>query len=250
MNQPHIKHRLGTLVPSSNSTQEPEFISMLPASVSLHVARLPLSNVDPDSTIKIVAELEKEAKKLADADVDLVLLAATAPSTRMGKGYDAQLVERIQQACGKPATTAATAMLCAMVAYNIKKVVIAAPWSTATNVWVKAFLEDHGVEVLQHKALEVTRNNDIGRMPAQTAYDLGVQTDLPQADAVFLACGNWWTASIVADLEAKLKKPVLTTNNMALWASLQMMGVEEKVAGFGRLLAEMPPLTHHEKATV
>jgi maleate isomerase len=87
-------------------------------------------------------------------------------------------------------------------------------------------------------------------MPAQTAYDLGVQTDLPQADAVFLACGNWWTASIVADLEAKLKKPVLTTNNMALWASLQMMGVEEKVAGFGRLLEEMPPLTHHEKATV
>jgi len=190
-----------------------------------------LSNVDPDSTIKIVAELEKEAKKLADADVDLVLLAATAPSTRMGKGYDAQLVERIHQACGKPATTAATAMLCAMEAYSIKKVVIAAPWSTATNVWVKAFLEDHGVEVLQHKALEVTR-------------------DLPQADAVFLACGNWWTASIVADLEAKVKKPVLTTNNVALWASLQKMGVEEKVAGFGRLLEEMPPLTHHEKATV
>jgi maleate cis-trans isomerase len=54
----------------------------------------------------------------------------------------------------------------------------------------------------------------------------------------------------VAALEAKLKKPVLTTNNVALWASLQMMGVEEKVAGFGRLLAEMPPLTHHEKATV
>jgi hypothetical protein len=28
-----------------------------------------------------------------------------------------------------------------------------------------------------------------------------------------------------------------------------MMGVREKVAGFGRLLSEMPPLTHHEKAT-
>jgi maleate isomerase len=111
-------------------------------------------------------------------------------------------------------------------------------------------LEDHGVEVLQHKALEVTRNNDIGRMPAQTAYDLGLATDLPQADAVFLACGNWWTASIVADLEAKVQKPVLTTNNVALWASLQMMGVREKVSGFGRLLSEMPPLTHHEKVNV
>ena len=33
MNQLHVKHRLGTLVPSSNGTQEPEFISMLLASV-------------------------------------------------------------------------------------------------------------------------------------------------------------------------------------------------------------------------
>jgi hypothetical protein len=37
---------------------------------------------------------------------------------------------------------------------------------------------------------------------------------------------------------------------VALWASLQMMGVRERVYGFGRLLSEMPPLTHHEKATV
>jgi maleate isomerase len=87
-------------------------------------------------------------------------------------------------------------------------------------------------------------------MPAQTAYDLGLQTDLPQADAVFLACGNWWTASIVADLEAKVKKPVLTTNNVALWASLQMMGVHERVSGFGRLLTEMPPLIHQSQATI
>ena len=84
------------------------------------------------------------------------------------------------------------------------------------------------------------------RAGMHTVQVMGVPAaGLPQADAVFLACGNWWTASIVADLEAKLKKPVLTTNNMALWASLQMMGVEEKVAGFGRLLEEMPPLRQH-----
>src|SRR4051812_31754273 len=79
------KHRIGLLVPSSNSTQEPEFVQMLPESVSLHVARLSLSRIDADSTVSIVAELEKESRKLADAAVDVVVLAATAPSTRMGK---------------------------------------------------------------------------------------------------------------------------------------------------------------------
>ena len=41
-NMKHIEktQRIGLLVPSSNSTQEPEFVQMLPASVSLHVTRL------------------------------------------------------------------------------------------------------------------------------------------------------------------------------------------------------------------
>mgnify|MGYP000331853211 CR=1 FL=1 len=119
--------RFGLLLPSSNTTQEPEFIQVLPASVSLHCARLTLSQIDPESTIKIVAELETETRKLNDARVDAVVLSATAPSTRMGKGYDQEICQRIEKACGKPATTAATAMLQAFNVLNIKKIVLAAP---------------------------------------------------------------------------------------------------------------------------
>ena len=234
------KQRIGLLVPSSNSTQEPEFIASLPAAVSLHVTRLSLASVDPDSTLKIVAELEKEAKKLADADVDVIVLAATAPSTRMGKGYDAQLIKRIEDATGKPATTAATAMLEAFAALDVHRVALAAPWAAQTNTVVAAFLQAHGIEVVSQEAMEVTRNNDIGRLAPQTAFDLGAKADRKDADAVFLACGNWWTGSIVEPLEAKLGKPVLTTNNMAIWAVLRMIGGHASVPGFGRLLREMP----------
>src|SRR3954469_5165375 len=134
------KQRIGLLVPSSNSTQEPEFAQMLPASVSLHVSRLSLSRIDPESTLNIVAELEKESRKLADGAVDLVMLAATAPSTRMGKGYDAQLIKRMEEASGKPASTAATAMLDAFAAMGVRRVALAAAWAEATNKWVAAFL--------------------------------------------------------------------------------------------------------------
>ncbi len=240
MNRIEKTQRVGLLVPSSNSTQEPEFAATLPASVSLHVTRLSLASVDPDSTLKIVAELEKEAKKLADADVDVIVLAATAPSTRMGKGYDAQLIKRIEDATGKRATTAATAMLEAFAALDVRRVALAAPWASQTNTVVAAFLQAHGIEVVSQLALEVTRNNDIGRLAPRTAYDLGLEADREAADAVFLACGNWWTAAIVEPLEAKTGKPVLTTNNMALWAVLRIIGGHASVPGFGRLLREMP----------
>jgi maleate isomerase len=242
MNFTEKKQRLGLLVPSSNSTQEPEFVRMLPASVSLHVARMSLSRIDPDSTMQIVAELEKESRKLADADVDILVLAATAPSTRMGKGYDAQLIRRMEESSGKPATTAATAMLDAFAALGVRRVALAAPWSETTNKWVADFLESHGIRVASQVAMGVVSNNEVGRLDPQTAFDYGKKSDRPEADAIFLACGNWWTAGIIDRLEQAVGKPVLTTNNMSVWHALKKMGGHRSVPGFGRLLREMPDL--------
>lgn len=242
MNYVEKKQRVGLLVPSSNSTQEPEFYAMLPQNVSLHVTRLGLQSVDPDSTLKIVQELEGESRKLADAAVDIVVLAATAPSTRMGKGYDAQLIKRMQDAAGKPATTAATAMLDAFAAMGVRRVALAAPWSEQTNKVVAAFLEAHGIDVVSQVAMNVVRNNDIGRLHPSTALEHGRKADRKEADAVFLACGNWWTIPVIEALEKAVGKPVLTTNNVTVWHALKKIGGHATVPGFGQLLREMPAI--------
>src|ERR1700687_52412 len=230
------KKRLGLLVPSSNTTQEPEFAQILPASVSLHVARLSRARIDPEQTVNIVAELEKESRKLGDAAVDLVVFAATAPSTRMGKGYDAQLIKRMEDASGKPATTAATAMLDCFAALGVRRVALAAAWSETTNKWVAAFLESHGIEVVSQVAMGVVDNNEVGRLHPDTAFEHGRKADRKEADAVFLACGNWRTASIVESLEQAVGKPVLTTTTMTAWHALKKIGAHASVPGFGRLL--------------
>jgi len=227
--------RIGLLLPSSNTTQEPEFAKMLPSNVTLHCARLTLSNIDPDSTVKIVAELELEARKLVDAQVDVLVLSATAPSTRMGKGYDRAVCARIEQASGKPATTAATAMLEAFEVMGIRRVALAAPWTTATNQQVASFLEASGISVIQHEAMGYVRNSEVGLLPAQTAYDFGLRVDHPDADAIFLACGNWLTLDIIERLEADTGKPVLTTNGCAWWSVLRMLGGHANMPGFGQL---------------
>src|SRR5262249_61049296 len=86
--------RIGLLLPSSNSVQEGDFWRVLPQGFSLHVARMGLSTVEADSTLRIVQEIEAESKKLADADADVIVFAATAPSSRTGIGYDRELVKR------------------------------------------------------------------------------------------------------------------------------------------------------------
>jgi maleate isomerase len=228
--------RLGLLLPSSNSTQEPEFAQVLPADISLHTARLTLNSIDAESTERIVEELETESRKLADADVGAVLLAATAPTSRKGLGYDQQIVQRIRAASGKPATTASTAMLEAFRALGVQRVALAAPWSDSVNRTVASFIEANGVNVVHQQALGVVRNNDVGRLDPQSALDLGLEVDRPDAQAIFLACGNWLTMSVVEQLERRVGKPVLTTNLVSMWGALHLLGHAQPIEGYGMLL--------------
>ncbi len=229
--------RIGLLLPSSNSVQEPDFCTVLPKHITLHVARMRLSNVEAESTQHIVDEIEAESRKLADADVDVILFAATAPSSRNGIGYDRELTRRISAASGKPATTASTALLEALRLLGAKRVVLGAPWSEAVNRTAAAFIEANGFAVLAQAALGHVRNLDIGLLDPQSAYDLGRRIDRPDADAVMLACGNWSTFGIIDRLERDLGKPVLTTNQVSLWHALTMMDCAP-IGGLGVLLRE------------
>src|SRR5215472_14810589 len=216
--------RIGLLLPSSSSVQERDIGRALPQDITLHVARMRLNNVDAESTLRIVQEIEVESQKLADVDVDVIIFPATAPSSRNGPGYDQELIKRITAASGKPATTASTALLEALRVLSIKQIVLGAPWSAAVNQSVAAFLEANGVQVLAQEALGLIRNLEIGLLDPQTAFDVGHRVNKPTADAVMLACGNWSTFGIVDQLERELKKPVLTTNQVSLWHALKMMG--------------------------
>src|SRR5207237_10409592 len=122
-------HRFGLLTPSSSTTQEPEFSAALPPTVSLHTARVAYRDITPQEQMRCVLELEAESRKLADAEVDVIVFAATAPTLAKGKGYDRELIKRMEDASGRPATTAATAFVDALTLLGAKKIAIGAPWS-------------------------------------------------------------------------------------------------------------------------
>lgn len=229
--------RIGLLVPSSNTLQEVELARALPSGTTLHTTRLKLTTVDPDSILSIVAELETESKKLMDADVDVILFAATAPSSRNGIGYDRKLIERITAATGKPATTASTALLEAFRVLNIRRISFGAPWGKAVNVTSVKFLEENGIRVVADEALGVLRNQDIGLLDPETARDMALRVDRPEADAVMLGCGNWRALQIVEELEKEIGKPVLTTNQVSLWHALKIAG-SKSLPGYGMLLRD------------
>jgi len=229
--------RLGVLVPSSNTTVEREFSAALPQAISLHVGRLPLTRIAAESIVEILRPLEEESRKLASADVDLILLGATAPSFIKGLGYDREVSARIEQASGKPATTTSTALLEALAAVGARRVALGAAYDDAVNAVAAAFLEANGFPVVSSLGLGYVDNLEVGRLAVDTALDAGRRADCPQADVLVLACTNWVSMAAIEPLEAELGKPVLSTTQASLWACLRRLGWTQPLPGAGRLLA-------------
>ncbi len=233
-----MSRRFGLLTPSSNTTQEPEFFAALPADVTLHTGRVAYRDITPEEQDRCVLELESESRKLADAEVDCIVFAATAPTLAKGKGYDRELIRRMTDASGRPAPTAATAFIDALTLLRARKIAIGAPWSRTMDKPMVAFMQAHGFTVVHSEIVGFVSGVELGRADPEQAYDLGLRTDRPEADAIIMPGGNWRCLSIVERLEQTLGKPVLCNNAVSLWAGLRLLDRHDSIPGYGLLLRE------------
>ena len=231
-------HRFGLLTPSSNTVQEPEFSAVLPQTVSLHTGRLGFRNIDAETMVRCVQELETESRKLADAEVDGIVFAATAPTLAKGKGYDRELIKRMEDAAGKPATTTATAFVDALTRLGVEKIAIGAPWSKAMDAPMVSFMEASGFKVVNSEVVGYVAATELGRVGPEAAYELGRRVDRPDADAVIMPGGNWPSIAVVERLEQELGKPVLANNAVSIWAGLRLLKRNDSIPGYGRLLRD------------
>jgi maleate isomerase len=233
--------RIGLLVPSSNTTVEPEFYRALPRDVTLHTARLYLTRITPEAILGMVTEMEAQARLLASADVDVIVLGATAPSFLKGLGYDRELIQKIQAVTGRTATTTSTALIEAIRHVGARRVVLGSAYDEKVNGIARAFIEASGVEVLAMKGLSLVDNLVVGRLAPDTAYDLARQVDRDDADAIVLSCTNWQTMDAIERIERDTGKPVISTTQASIWAALRIVGYTQPIDGYGRLLREHAP---------
>ena len=67
-----------------------------------------------------------------------------------------------------------------------------------------------------------------------------LQADIAAADAVFVSCTALPALDVVAELEARLGKPVVTANQAALWMMRHFAGLTADPGGAGGLFALSP----------
>ena len=215
------RFRIGLIVPSSNTTMEPEFYRVCPEGVSIHTARVPLEEVTPDALVKMADYVLDAAKMLKTANVNVIVYGCTSGTLIGGVKWERELTSKIERKTSVETITTASAVVQALKALDIKRVVVATPYIDKINELEKKFLEEHGIKVLSIKGLGVVKNIEIGKLASWISYRLAKEVFKPEADGIFISCTNFRTLEIIEKLERELGKPVVTSNQASIWTALR-----------------------------
>ncbi|MSO99509.1 MAG: hypothetical protein EXR07_00435 [Acetobacteraceae bacterium] len=238
MIQIHRRH-FGVLIPSTNTTVEIEYTRHLPATLQFHVGRCGKGSGTP-FTPSLDDDVMRQSKLLGDARVEAVALAQTSASL-FDDGYDAKVEAWMSQNAGVPGMTSARAIGQAIRAFGAKRIGIVTPYSTQVIENAKRYYETkYGLQVVGMEGFGATDAYAISKLDASTAFEALCRVDTPKIEILVVPGGNFPTMPWIAEWERVFGKPVITTNQAALWGVLGIMNLNDPMPGLGRLLEQMP----------
>ena len=229
--------KLGIIVPSVNTTMEPELYKMAPQGVSIHFSRVKITEATEEQILAMINDVPNATEELKHAGVNVIAFGCTGGSFIKGLGYDKEIIDLIERSDKILATTTSTAVIEAFKEMDIKKLSVVTPYEDWLNQKLIKFIEASGFKVLKMKGLGLTR--DIANVHPECVYRLAKEVQAQESDGVFISCTNFRTVEILNVLEQDLKKPVISSNQATMWMILKMAGVKTHIKGFGTLLTRL-----------
>ena len=229
---------IGLIVLATDHTIEHEWRKMLALDgVAFYESRILSGNrVTPEMLASMEVGL-KDATALIRPGERLDVIAYGCTSGAMVIGEET-VFRRIREARPDvPCTTPITAALVALKTLDARRIALLTPYADEINRMMRRYIEARGVAVPVMGSFNNEYDNEVARItPASVeaaALELGRN---PAVDAVFVSCTSVRLAEHVASIEAKLGKPVTSSNHAMAWHSLRLAGYKDPVPGFRRLL--------------
>ena len=234
--------KIGLIVPSSNTVCEPEMANLSPEGVYPYATRI-LFEPTPQGLREMKGHVERAALELSSENIShIIAFCCTVGSLIGDRDYDQEIIDLIKKKTHTPAFTTATAVKAALDVLNIKRVAIGTPYTKEINQFEKEGLERSGYPVTQimgyheHISPRAFKNEMIGRLSPEIAYEMGLKVNGRENEAIFLSCTNFRTIEIIEKLEQETGKPVISSNQTTMWYALRKLGIKDSIKGFGLLL--------------
>ena len=228
--------RIGLITLASDFRIEKDFNSVLHnKNIDLFANRIHCYNPLTNETLKKMADDITDVTKeiLPDQKLDCVAYGCTSGS--IAAGYES-IFEKINKA--KPntkVTTPITAAIKGLKKLDIKKISIFTPYTSEINKAVEDYFLNEKFEVNELTYFDIASDLDIGKVDQDHLYDVLKNIDLSNSDALFVSCTALPVLTLIDDLEKKINKPVLSSNQVLIWDSLRQIGFNSEIKGFGEI---------------
>jgi maleate isomerase len=232
------KAALGLIVLATDHTIEHEWRAMLRLDgVAFYESRIWNSaSITPETLRAMEGGIAESARLIRPGErIDVMAFACTSGAMVIG---DDAVAARIREARpGVPATTPMAAAIAGLAALGARRVALLTPYVERINRMMRGHLEARGVAVPVMGSFNHENDNEVARIDAASIERAVLELGRNEAvDAVFVSCTSLRVAHLIEGLEAKLGKPVTSSNHALAWHSLRLAGYREPVAGFGRLM--------------
>ena len=228
--------RIGLITLASDFRIEKDFNNIIYGkNIDLYCNRIESYNPLTNETLKKMAKDIPEVTERILPNQKLDCVAYGCTSGTIAAGYSS-IFEKINLA--KPntkVTTPITSAIKALKTLNIKKLSIFTPYTNEINQSVISYFKKENIEISELSYFDIASDLDIGKVDPQHVFETLTKIDLSKSDALFVSCTALPVLSVIAELEKKINKVVLSSNQTLIWDTLKKINFNNKVEGFGEL---------------
>ena len=228
--------RIGLITLASDFRIEKDFNNVIHGKeIDLYSNRIKSYNPLTNETLKKMAEDITDVTKeiLPDQKLDCVAYGCT--SGTIVAGYKS-IYDKVNLA--KPntkVTTPITSAINALRFLKINKLSIFTPYTDQINQSVINYFKKENIEISELSFFDIASDIDIGKVDPNHLFEVLIKKDLSKSDALFVSCTALPVLSIINDLEKKLGKLILSSNQTLIWDTLKQINFKNKVEGYGEL---------------
>lgn len=237
------RQKFAVLIPSTNTSVQPEFDDMRPAGVTNHISRIRIPNIplnndaDFQRLITLIADAQDEAvDSVMSCEPDRLVLGISAETFWDGLKASRELKQHLEHKTGLPVSMGSEACAEAFKVLGMKKIAVVTPYQPVGDRNVVRFFEESGFQVARIKGLKCESPVKIAHVSETELRDALRELDGDDIDGIIQVGTNLAMARLAASAEIWLKRPVVAINTAIYWHALRASGITDRISGFGALL--------------
>ena len=239
--------KFGVLAPSTNTSVQPEFEAMRPWGITHHHSRLviPDRKVTDDASFMqmmddIRGALFPALEAVLTCDPDYVVLGMSSETFWDGLDGSRRLQDKLEKTAGRGVAMGSDACRAALQAYgsSVRRLGVVTPYMPVGDRQVHRFFTECGYEVVNLLGLKCSSPQLIAHESKRRLRDALIEVNRGSVDAIVQVGTNLAMAEVAAMAEFWLDKPVIAINTATYWYALRQYGIQDKVYGWGSLLAQ------------